>query len=274
MNVAVWNFPPADLLTTGMTSGERSHLFAVESLPPVECERALLESRVDLALLPTVSILKHHQDLDVVPAVALSTWRYPFAKLAVSHDLSKSIRVVAFDPDFEQERVLAAVLLREHYRMEPEFVAATAGLSDAGTIDHVADARLHVGPDVPMQNLDGRVLDLGQEWYELANYPMTWGLFAARKGTLATEAVREVRDAVGESERRRNVWLRTQKSSENLHDFYSESMRFRLDDLCVAGLTELRQYLFYYDVVDDVREIPFMFIPDDEGQDQEREPLL
>ena len=274
MNVAVWNLPPADLLTTGMTSGEQSHRFAVESLTPIECERALLESRVDLALLTTMSILQHHQDLDVVPAVALSTWRYPFAKLAISHDLSQGVRRVVFNPDFEQERVLAAVVLHEHYRMEPEFVAAKGSAADAGTNAADVDAYLHVGADVPTQNLEGRVLDLGQEWFELANYPMTWGLFAARKGTLATEAIREVRDAVRDSERRRKVWLQAQETSEDLHEFYSESMRFRLDDLCLAGLTELRQYLFYYDVVDDVREIPFVFIPDDEDQDQGREPLL
>lgn len=273
MNVAVWNIPPADLLAVGMKSGKRSAQFEVKSLPIQHCERALLEGEVDVALLPTLSVLSHHKELDVVPAVALSTWRFPFALLSVEHDLAEPIRRVAFDPEFEQERLLSEVILSEHYRMQPAYEpipkATPENLSRAEV-----DARLYVGPEVPTMSLDGRILDLGQEWYELATYPMTWGLFAARKDDLSHEMIREVRDAVRESERRRKVWLRARETSEDLYEFYSNGVRLRLDDLCIAGLTEFRQFLFYYDVVDDVRDIPFVFLPDEEAQDQGRQPLL
>lgn len=273
MNVAVWNIPPAELLTTGMTSGEEAVHFEVQQLRVADCERVLLEGHVDLALLPTLSVLKRHKDLDVVPAVAFSTWRYPFARLMIEHDLEQPVRRVAFNPDFEQERFLTEVILREHYRLEPEFVEIEGASSDQ-LLEADADARLLVGADVASMALEGRVLDLGQEWYELASYPMTWGLFAARKETLSTEAIRHVRDAVRDAERRIDVWLRAHEMAADLHQFYAESMRFRLDDLCVAGLTEFRQFLFYYDVVDDVREIPFVFIPEEEGTEGGREPLL
>lgn len=273
MKVAVWNFPPAELLTTGMTSGEQSDPFSVQQLLIGDCERVLFEGHVDVALLPTLTILKHHEDLDVVPAVAFSAWRYPFARLAIAHDLSERVRRVAYDPAYEQERFVAEVILREHYRMEPDFVARESPTGDASDVPET-DAELYVGPEVPTQALGGHVLDLGQEWYELANYPLTWGLFAAQKGTVSAGSIRDIRDAVRDSERRRKVWMQAHETSREMHDFYADSMRFRLDDLCLAGLTEFRQFLFYYNVVDDVREIPFVFIPDEEEQDQGRKPLL
>lgn len=273
MKVAVWNFPPAELLTAGMRSGERSDPFTVQQLLIPDCERVLFDGHVDVALLPTLTVLKHHTDFDVVPAVAFSTWRYPFARLAIRHDLSEPVRNVAYDPAYEQERFLTEVILREHYRTEPEFIRLDTLSTDASNTTEL-DARLHVGPGVPTESLEGRVLDVGQEWYELANYPMTWGLFAARKDTLSTDAIRDVRDAVRDSERRRKLWMQAKETSADMHEFYADSMRFRLDDLCIAGLTELRKFLFYYDVVDDVRDIPFVFIPDEEAENGGRQPLL
>jgi predicted solute-binding protein len=209
-----------------------------------------------------------------VPAVALSSWRYPFARLAIEHDLDSKVRVVAHNPDFEQERFLSDIVLREHYRMEPEFMACVDAVPEE-LLDADADARLLVGSDVPTMSLGGHVLDMGQEWFELTGYPMTWGLFAARKGELDASRIRAIRDAVLASERQKRVWLRARETSEPLYAFYADELRFRLDDLCVAGLTELRQYLFYYEEAEEVRDIPFVFLSDEESEtDEGSRPIL
>ncbi len=268
MTIAVWNLPPADLITSAFSSGKREDRCDVQRLAVPDCERALLEGEVDVALLPALSVLKHKDDVEVVPAAALSTWKYPFARLVIDHDLGETVRTVAHNPDYEQERLLVEIILREHYKMEPDFSA----YPDAGADDLLAteaDAKLIVGANVPSMSLDGRVLDLGQEWFELAAYPMTWGLFAARKGELDPVTIRAIRDGVLASEQQKKVWIRAHETSEALHAFYAHELRFRLDDLCIAGLTEFRQFLFYYDVVDDVREVPFVFLPDEETENDE-----
>lgn len=274
MNIAVWNLPPADLIASGFSSGKLGDQFEVQRLRIADCERVLLEGQVDAALLPTLSVLMHHENVDVVPAVALSTWKYPFARLAIEHDLGAKMRIVAYNPDFEQERFLSEVILREHYRMEPTFMACNnAGIDEL--LDADADARLLVGADVPMMSLDVPMLDLGQEWFELVAYPMTWGLFAFRKGELDAADIRAIRDAVLASERQKQVWLRAQETSEPLYAFYAEELRFRLDDLCLAGLSEIRQFLFFYEVADDVRDIPFIFLPDEDSEENEgRRPII
>lgn len=274
MKIAVWNLPPVELLTAGFSSGTVGEHFNVQRLRVADCARVLFEGHVDAALLPTTTILDHHEDVDVVPAVAMSSWKFPFARIVLRTNLASAPDRLVYNPTYEQERFLAELILREHYQMEPTFVP----MEDASPEDLLAsheDVVLLVGGNVPTMAVEGRVLDLGQEWFELANYPMTWGMFAARKDTLDVADIRSIRDAVLSSEEQRNVWLRARETSEALHAFYKDDFRFRLDDLCVAGLTELRQFLFYYDVVDDVRDIPYAFIPDDDEEiDEDNKPLL
>lgn len=263
MRIAVWNIPPADLFVSGLLSGPNQDRFEVFRTEIIDCERLLREGDVDMALLPTTSILRNSADFDVLPAVALSSWRYPFARLSIDHGLDKPVQRVAYDPKFEQERFLAGLTLREHYNMEPQFVE-----HPAATVEQLlgadADAHLLVGANVPMLSDGDLMLDVGQEWYELAQYPMVWGLIASLKDRVNPVLIRSIRDGIQASEEQRGIWIRAQETSADLHAFYREDVRLRLDDLAAASLTELRQYLFFYEQGDEVPEIPFVFLPDED----------
>lgn len=272
MQIAVWNIPPADLMANGFYSGafkDRANVLRTEIY---DCERLLREEVADVALLPTVSILKAPDDFDVLPAVALSSWSFPFARLSLKRGLSEPIKKVAFNPHFQQERVVADIMLREHYKMEAEFVEY-ADASPEDLLEANADARLLVGPDVPMTSSGDLMLDVGEEWYELAQYPMVWGLFATLKERATPALIRMIRDGVRASEKQRPIWIRAQETSAELHEFYRDDLRLRMDDLVAASLTELKQFLFFYEMVDEVRDIPFAFLPEDEDEEG-RKPLL
>lgn len=268
MRIAVWNIPPADLFVSGLQSGPHEGRFEILRNEISDCEHLLREGDVELALLPTTTILRDSTEFDVLPAVALSSWRYPFARLSIDHGLDEPIKRVAYDPRFDQERFLVGVTLREHYNMEPEFIE-----HPAATVDELlgadADARLLVGADVPMLSSGDLILDVGQEWYELAQYPMVWGLIASLKDQLSPVVIRSIRDGIQASEEQRGIWIRAQETSAELHAFYTKDLRLRLDDLAAASLTELRQYLFFFEQGDEVPDVPFVFLPDeeDEGND-------
>ena len=268
MQLAVWNFPPVDLMVSGFTSGAGKGQVELLRRSPEECEQLLQERRLDVALLPTLALLRNSKDYDVLPAVALSSWTYPFARLVLDHGLDEPLAHVAFDPIHEQEAFVTRVTLREHYRMEPAFVPFE-GASAAELLAADTDGHLLVGPAVPTMAFDRLTLDVGQEWFELAQYPMCWGLFASPKGEATPEVIRAVRNGIRASESRRRIWLRAQETSQDLHTFYAEDLRFRLDDLVTASLTELQQYLFYYDLVDEVVDIPFAYLPDDEDDEEQ-----
>lgn len=272
MKLAVWNYPPAEFLISGFTSGRVAAPFEIERRTIPECEQMLAGHDADVAMVTTLSVLRHPDAYDVLPAVALSTWSYPYARLVLKHGLERPFEQVAFNPVCTQEAFLAQLVLKEHYRMTPEFVPHE-GATQQELLASGEDAVLLVGSDVPMWSSDALWLDLGQEWFELANYPMVWGFFATRKGEATPDVIRAVRNSVRAAEAQRDVWVRAQETTAALHEFYSEDLRVRLDDLVVASLTELNQYLYYYHVLPEVADVPFVYL-DEEGEEGGADPSL
>lgn len=262
MRLAIWNYPPAEFLVSGFTSGRVASPFEIERRTIPECERLLREGHVDVAMVSTLSVLREPDEYDVLPAVALSTWSYPYARLVLKHGLERPIERVAFNPGAPQEAFLAQLIMKEHYRMTPTFVARE-GATQQELLQGGDDAVLLVGVDVPMWSSEALWLDLGQEWYELANYPMVWAFFATRKGEATPVVTRALRNNVGAAEDQRALWVRAQETSATLHEFYQDDLRVRLDDLVVASLTEFKQYLYYYHVLDDMVDVPFVFLDED-----------
>lgn len=274
MNLAIWNYPPAEFMVSGFTSGRVKAPIDIERHTIPECEELLATGQVDVAMIPTLSVLRDPSRFEVLPAVALSTWSYPYARLVLKHGLEKPVQRVVYNPVCEQEAFVTRLVLKEHYRMEPAFVPLE-GASQQELLDAGEDATLVVGVDVPMWHSDALWMDIGQEWYELANYPMVWAFFATREGEASADLVRAVRENVHAAEQQRGLWVRAQETSATLHDFYSDDLRVRLDDLVLASLTEYRQYLYYYKVLDDMPEVIYAALPDDDARDEGGpEPLL
>lgn len=81
MKLALWDTPPADFLASGLTSGAAEAPFEIRRMRPEGCTARLLEGAVDVALVPTTMALQGADGFDIVPEVALSSWKYPFARL-------------------------------------------------------------------------------------------------------------------------------------------------------------------------------------------------
>ena len=268
MTILLPDTRPADLLALGL---ERSGA-DVERLPEHELASRLLGGDADAALLPALAVLRAVDDLAVLPAVALSAWDYPYARLLLRADLGHTLKSVAFDPRHAQEVILTRAVLREHYGATPAFVPVEAATREAlGTHDAV----LTVGDAVPTLAHGPLSLDLGQEWYELSNYPFVFGLIATRHGEATVELLHLVRQAARLAEALRPAWLQAREMPPHLHSFYADSLRFRFDDLAMAGLTEFSELLFAQGVLDEIPTVPLATFPDDAfEEDEEDEPLL
>lgn len=275
MKLAVWDTPPASFLISGFTSGAvRSPFERIVRKRPEECAALLLGGQVDVALMPTSMVLQAADGFEVVPGVALSTWKYPFARLAVKEGLRGPIETVAFDKRSVQEQLIARIILQEHYGKEPAFNAYDQP-SLQMLLGAEEDAALLVGGGVPTLQVPHFMMDLGQEWFELAGYPMVWGLLAAQKDTLDPPVVQALVEAVAAAEKQRPTWVQAQETPARVHEFYRDDLRIRFDDLATASLTELKRYLFYYQVLSDVPSLHFAKRPDeDEEQEDGRQPLV
>ena len=261
MRLALWDLPLSSLIKSGFDTEARGGAWEIVQVAGKDAAGLLQTGHVDVALLPTLTVLLHPDLFDVVPAVALSGWDYPFARLFLRRGFEDPVLRLDYDPSALQEALLARIILREHYDSMPELVPLE-GLSEERLAQHDADAVLFVGAGVPLLAPPMLSLDLGQEWYELTNYPMVWGLYATRKGEAPEGLVEEMRIAASRSEEARSIWMQNQPPA--LHDFFENHLRLRLDDLAVAGLTAFREQLFYMEITPDVVEIPYLAVPDEE----------
>jgi len=266
MKLAIWDLPPAEFLVSGFTSGATSGPFDILRYRPEECAARLIQGDVDVALLPTTLALQAADSIDVIPSVGLASWKYPYARLVWSGGLHDYPQTVAYDRRVSQERFVARVILQEHYGEEPAFVPYD-GLSPRDLLDTEEDAALLVGNDVPAMEVEHFSMDIGREWYELTNYPMVWGLFVMRRDQATDDVTEALVDGRKAAEENRDVWVMSQETSKRLGEFYREDLRSGLDRLAMASLTELRQFMFYYDLTDEVPDLPFVFL----GQGKEEE---
>ncbi|PSQ84628.1 MAG: hypothetical protein BRD40_01010, partial [Bacteroidetes bacterium QS_1_65_9] len=82
MDLAIWDYPPAEFLVSGFTSGAVNNPFRIKRHRPEKCAAQLVEDEVDVALMPTMLALQASNAIDVLPSVGLASWRYPYARLA------------------------------------------------------------------------------------------------------------------------------------------------------------------------------------------------
>lgn len=270
MKLAIWNTPSAEFFLSGLASGAVISDLEVERETPRACAALLERGDVDVALLPVITPLKDPDAYDLIPGAALSTWKYPFARIVLQRGLGEPIRTVAFDPIYSNEAVFTRIVLREHYGSEVSFVPYPSPTIDQ-LLNAREDASLIAGTDSLLARTDKVSLDLGQEWYELSNYPMVWGLFAAQKGSGTPDMVGKLRALAEAADEHRSMWVRAQEMPPVLHEFFTDDLRTRLDDLAMASLTELCHQLFYINVIDQVPDLPFITLPDEEDAEDESE---
>jgi predicted solute-binding protein len=240
MRLLIWPVEPARSLGRAigryfMESGE---------CDPWEAAAALAEDRCDVALVPTLDVLRDPSAFDVVPGVALVGTTSPNVTLVVGSALD-AVRSLAFDPRFAQEALLAAVLLREHYGAEPAFAAddPAAPLADRLVRHDAALIPAGAANDLP----EGVIaLDLGAEWLELTTRPFVWGLLAARAGTLALADGRSIAVAARAAEP-------------------PEGWQFTLAGYGHDGLAEFAGHLFFHGALPDIPELTLVDPPPEAG---------
>lgn len=255
MDIAIPNLPFGAIIEKALSSsfGPRTNIHRGDSHANAE---ALVAGHVDVALIPTVTALRNSALFDVFPGFAVSSWGYPYARLVLPGGLAAIDTVLHVPASNAQEGFIASVVLQEHYGTRVSVVVEEG----AAPLD-----RQQVVVGEAMFSMEA--LDLGQEWYELVNYPMVWGVFATLKGNSNHHMIRGISDAAAIAERLRQDASAT--DDDALSEFIGADLRFRFDDLATASITELTQYLFYYQGNDEIDELPLVHLPDDEADAEE-----
>ena len=248
MRLAVPDVDAATALARTWAEGA-SPVDSWEVAPLYGAERLLRAGHADLAFLPTLSVLRHADDFSVIPGVGLVGSAYGPVRLDVRSGLDALDRI-GFDPHFAQEVLLAQVLLKEHYDAQPTFVPIPSGAPGPPDLS----ARLRVGEAAEPAS-DVLALDLAREWFELTTRPFVWGLLAAPVGTVTPAEAKLLRDEA----------LRDSPPP----DLGTEPTMggITLAGWAHAGLEEWANHLFYHRALDDLPEIPFAELPEEDEEE-------
>ena len=238
MQLAFWDFP----LTKCLEAAAQSLRRETEKHPASYCADLLRQQQVDIALLPVTTVFTAVEEFDIIPGGAVSSWGYPFAQLRVHQSLQQA-KVLKSSPGKKLEEFMARVILKEHYGRQVQVV-----------FNGRADIELFSESTPLPQGDDPETLDLGQEWYELAHYPMVWGVYACLKGTGTDLMSQSLIELTKEAEIIAQEWGARSDSPED--KFFGESLRLRLDDVTIAGLTAIREYMYYYGITEDLVPLP------------------
>ena len=241
MRLTLWDEPPADCLQqAGLALGHQ-----VVRQNGQQCVSDLLAGRADVALWPTVVALVSSDAVALMPTTAVSCWTYPFARLVLKREM-QAITSVAYPEGSVQESILARIILQEHYGAAAVELVPKAPFE---LRENNEDACLLLGPPQSGEEPPGTVLDIGQEWVELAQYPYVWGVFVTRKDRKDAKHADELEALVSKAEQLAADW-------PAFPDFYASSLRLRLDDMALASLTRLREYLYYYGLTKELDPLP------------------
>ena len=211
----------------------------VERHDGATCDALVRAKQVDIGLVPTYYVMAAGREVQVLPGGALSSWAFPNALLQLRKPLQK-VRSFACTAAQVQEALMTRIVLKEHY-----------GVSAAPVDTDSEDAQLYTGTACNALTGDKEFLNLGQEWFELLQYPMVWALFTCATDTATPALLSAVKALTGKAE---ETLREPPLDSGNSID---DRVRLRLDDLVLAGLTGLREYMYFYGVLEEMAELPF-----------------
>lgn len=180
-------------LVWGMLHGAQRDLFDLEFSVPAECAARLEAGAADIGLAPSIELTR--QPLEIISGAGVASRGAARSILLVSKVEPAGIRRLAADSSSRTSVVLAQVILRRRYGVQPEVGSRPP---DLAAMLEEADAALLIGDPALRLDLDSlpyRVLDLGREWTEMTGLPMIFAVWACREKALLPQVAPLVADS-------------------------------------------------------------------------------
>ncbi len=231
-------------------------LYGVPSVLP----KMLEEDGLDIILMPSVGYFRG-SGYKIIPGSSIaSNGLVESVKLFIRSPSIEKIRTVALDKDSMTSCVLTKIILWKKYSLDPEYII----LEDKRKIyNEYADAFLVIGDDAMKVREDGfTVLDLGQEWNELAGLPFVYAVWVTKSESklpglskLLIDAkeyglkyVSEIADSEAE---------RLEMGKARCLWYLEESIKYNLGDQEIRGLRSFYDYALEMGEVDEGVKIEF-----------------
>ena len=200
--------------------------------PPADLVPLLAEERLDVALLPSIEVLRARWAY--VPGIAIaSPGEADSVRLHLLKPLSQ-VKTVSLDRNSRTTNALTRIVLEKRFALSPRYVTAdpAAGLK--------GDAAVTIG-DASFRDYGVPSLDLGAEWRTFTGKPFVFALWAHRRNhPRAAEIRRRLREAVGRADIAAIVereHARVGISRERCRRYLTECITYKLGPAERAGLS-------------------------------------
>jgi chorismate dehydratase len=218
-------------------------------LPPAQLAEAVLSGEVDLALLPTFSILKHdllmHPDAGIIGCDGAVKSVGFFVRPYIS-DLSE-IESIYLDQESQSSVFLAKVLLKKYYDVS---------LYDLEFFHHdnrdMADAQILIGDKALFHNNKRSFfLDLGQLWKDFTNTGIMFACWASKKA-IPAEVIAELVEAkqLGLMNKESCIADVAPDNQELVLDYLENNIIYEPNDAIKAGLKLFKEHLREYQYIE------------------------
>ena len=218
---------------------ENNPAFELSYSVPSVCAADLEAGRADLGLIPSIEYARSREPYCIVPDVAIvSRGEVLTVRLFWRGDLGR-VKRIALDTSSRTAAALLHILLREKFRLAPEFADAGPSL---GAMLEIADAALLIGDPV-FQFLDTDLdsMDLGQAWTEFSGLPFVYAFWAGRSGVVDSGHVLALKEArlAGEEQAAAiaRLYCRDSAGSAEFYERYlTDNISFDLGETEIEGL--------------------------------------
>jgi chorismate dehydratase len=177
LRVGIVNFLNSKPLAWGFLKGHHAVLFAPSYHPPAMVARMLGQGNLDVGLIPSIEVQRIPR-LRVLPDICVAARHEVRSVLLLSRCPPEEIRRVALDQNSRTSVALLRILLRERWKVDPEYLHERP---DPERMLTEADAALIIGdPALKVDRDRYLVHDLAGEWYALTGLPFVFAVWAVR----------------------------------------------------------------------------------------------
>jgi predicted solute-binding protein len=227
-------------------------LFAEAPLPLGDAEWQFTEGVADSGLLSPLAYGKREGEVVLLPGASLTAYAGTGDIRLLFRGGLKSFATLGHYHDPDLELMLAQVLLKEKYGMEPRLLRVKG---DVAEVMPAVDALLLGTRDTDRAALGYSALDMIDEWFDMTQLPFVRELFMAwehRVDPAVVAAVMRAGEVLDEQALREVEQLLLRHDDGPLLSAVPAHYRYRLDDDAMEGLRQFFQFAFYHGLHRDI----------------------
>jgi chorismate dehydratase len=264
-------------LVRGFTHGPLRGKYDLSFTVPSQCAEQLRAGAVDVAIIPAIEY-QRIPGLVVLPNLSIASKKSVRSLLLISRKPIQDVQRIALDKSSRSTQALTRILCRKRWGIEPEFFEAQPDLQ---SMLQNADAALLIGDPAlrlafRMQSkgvsettgealfagataglADGSTLyvyDIVEKWRSLTSLPAVLAVWAAPKGTVTPEIVRDFAASLAYGKQHLDeisaeAAVELKLPADKLRRYLTENIDYSLDEENLRGLRR------YYEMASELRLI-------------------